>query len=164
MRKLLVGILVSLLAITGLPTTIQAMEAAPANPNAEGTAGGVTLSWDYRNGISVNVYRAAPGDDNTGYYATAHPENFTVNGNRASWTDTDTTNGQSYRYRLVAFRNGINDSFSPQSNEFSATAGAPSTGTVAPPTNVTAQRYSACLLYTSPSPRDRQKTRMPSSA
>ena len=29
---------------------------------------------------------------------------------------------------------------------------------------VTAVRYGACLLYTSPSPRDRQKSRMPSSA
>ena len=26
------------------------------------------------------------------------------------------------------------------------------------------QQYVACLLYTSPSPRDRQKSRMPSSA
>ena len=26
------------------------------------------------------------------------------------------------------------------------------------------RRYHACLLYTSPSPRDRQKSRMPSSA
>ena len=26
------------------------------------------------------------------------------------------------------------------------------------------QNYNACLLYTSPSPRDRQKSRMPSSA
>ena len=26
------------------------------------------------------------------------------------------------------------------------------------------RRYTACLLYTSPSPRDRQKSRMPSSA
>ena len=26
------------------------------------------------------------------------------------------------------------------------------------------KKYAACLLYTSPSPRDRQKSRMPSSA
>ena len=29
---------------------------------------------------------------------------------------------------------------------------------------VQSMRYMACLLYTSPSPRDRQKSRMPSSA
>ena len=29
---------------------------------------------------------------------------------------------------------------------------------------VNAAQYAACLLYTSPSPRDRQKSRMPSSA
>ena len=29
---------------------------------------------------------------------------------------------------------------------------------------ITAGTYAACLLYTSPSPRDRQKSRMPSSA
>ena len=28
----------------------------------------------------------------------------------------------------------------------------------------TGQEYGSCLLYTSPSPRDRQKSRMPSSA
>ena len=28
----------------------------------------------------------------------------------------------------------------------------------------TTERYDTCLLYTSPSPRDRQKSRMPSSA
>ena len=31
-------------------------------------------------------------------------------------------------------------------------------------TGVAMERYRACLLYTSPSPRDRQKSRMPSSA
>ena len=31
-------------------------------------------------------------------------------------------------------------------------------------TNSHLHRYSSCLLYTSPSPRDRQKSRMPSSA
>ena len=31
-------------------------------------------------------------------------------------------------------------------------------------TSVEADPYSGCLLYTSPSPRDRQKSRMPSSA
>ena len=30
--------------------------------------------------------------------------------------------------------------------------------------NLNAERFKACLLYTSPSPRDRQKSRMPSSA
>ena len=30
--------------------------------------------------------------------------------------------------------------------------------------NLTAENIKACLLYTSPSPRDRQKSRMPSSA
>ena len=30
--------------------------------------------------------------------------------------------------------------------------------------NFTSIRFKACLLYTSPSPRDRQKSRMPSSA
>ena len=30
--------------------------------------------------------------------------------------------------------------------------------------NIVSERYSSCLLYTSPSPRDRQKSRMPSSA
>ena len=33
-----------------------------------------------------------------------------------------------------------------------------------PPELIRALRAMACLLYTSPSPRDRQKTRMPSSA
>ena len=32
------------------------------------------------------------------------------------------------------------------------------------PRKVHAKRYERCLLYTSPSPRDRQKSRMPSSA
>ena len=31
-------------------------------------------------------------------------------------------------------------------------------------TNIKFLKYSVCLLYTSPSPRDRQKSRMPSSA
>ena len=31
-------------------------------------------------------------------------------------------------------------------------------------TPIEVEQYSACLLYTSPSPRDRQKSRMPSSA
>ena len=31
-------------------------------------------------------------------------------------------------------------------------------------TRIFKQRYGVCLLYTSPSPRDRQKSRMPSSA
>ena len=30
--------------------------------------------------------------------------------------------------------------------------------------NIEAEQLKACLLYTSPSPRDRQKSRMPSSA
>ena len=33
-----------------------------------------------------------------------------------------------------------------------------------PASNNTATNYNICLLYTSPSPRDRQKSRMPSSA
>ena len=33
-----------------------------------------------------------------------------------------------------------------------------------PPIEVTRLEYEFCLLYTSPSPRDRQKSRMPSSA
>ena len=32
------------------------------------------------------------------------------------------------------------------------------------PSGLTSERDSSCLLYTSPSPRDRQKSRMPSSA
>ena len=37
-------------------------------------------------------------------------------------------------------------------------------GLAAPPGDVTDAQMQACLLYTSPSPRDRQKSRMPSSA
>ena len=35
---------------------------------------------------------------------------------------------------------------------------------IAPPTVYVSAQYTGCLLYTSPSPRDRQKSRMPSSA
>ena len=37
-------------------------------------------------------------------------------------------------------------------------------GTIPAPLNYQPPGYSPCLLYTSPSPRDRQKSRMPSSA
>ena len=45
---------------------------------------------------------------------------------------------------------------------FAQTAAAPVANTAAPV--APAGLYQACLLYTSPSPRDRQKSRMPSSA
>ena len=37
-------------------------------------------------------------------------------------------------------------------------------GRAAVPSGASTGKYEACLLYTSPSPRDRQKSRMPSSA
>ena len=70
MRRILVAILVSLLAITGLPAAVQAMEAAPSNASAEGSAGGVTLSWDNRDGISINVYRDQQGAGGVDCFAT----------------------------------------------------------------------------------------------
>ena len=39
-----------------------------------------------------------------------------------------------------------------------------STAPITPPPSVPGSRSDFCLLYTSPSPRDRQKSRMPSSA
>src|SRR5665213_3497986 len=36
--------------------------------------------------------------------------------------------------------------------------------TIPPPSEASGQQFELCLLYTSPSPRDRQKSRMPSSA
>ena len=38
------------------------------------------------------------------------------------------------------------------------------TGTLVSPTVILTAAHCTCLLYTSPSPRDRQKSRMPSSA
>ena len=44
-------------------------------------------------------------------------------------------------------------------------SGAGQTGNDWVPTSITAtHNYNACLLYTSPSPRDRTRSRMPSSA
>ena len=40
----------------------------------------------------------------------------------------------------------------------------PSSGEVIPVIGVGTNRYGVCLLYTSPSPRDRTRSRMPSSA
>ena len=37
-------------------------------------------------------------------------------------------------------------------------------GSASVPSGASTGKYEACLLYTSPSPRDRQKSRMPSSA
>ena len=49
-----------------------------------------------------------------------------------------------------------------QRNEMKMPLECPSAGLSARPCNAT--RFDVCLLYTSPSPRDRQKSRMPSSA
>ena len=56
------------------------------------------------------------------------------------------------------------DQFLSQNKVLTGTADANMVKNVGAKIAVAADRYLTCLLYTSPSPRDRQKSRMPSSA
>ena len=122
-------------------------EGPPAAVTLMGTAGNgqVVLSW------------ADPGDDDITKWQYRQKEG---SGSYGAWTDipgsdkdtttytvTSLTNDTEYSFRVRAVTGSLNGIASA---EISLTPAAPTTH--------------PCLLYTSPSPRDRQKSRMPSSA
>src|SRR5674476_1410750 len=88
------------------------------------------------------------------YTVTSNPGGITAIGGAPPIAVSGLTNGASYTFTVTA------------TNVHGASAASGASNTVVPSAAV-APWYNAlwtCLLYTSPSPRDRQKSRMPSSA
>ena len=74
--------------------------------------------------------------------------------NTFDWlSNLDIQDPSEYQYMEVSFKNGARKDFYKMNQRSSAMTG-----------DMVVVEASNCLLYTSPSPRDRQKSRMPSSA
>ena len=112
------------------------------------------------------------------YTVTSHPGCITATGPSSPIVVSGLTSGVSYTFTVVA--NNIMDTSVPSVASIPVTQttvpGAPTITTATAITNSTTATVAftapasnggaaiTCLLYTSPSPRDRQKSRMPSSA
>ena len=107
--------------------------------------GGLSLSNYYRNGAIVNTNTYVANTD------TANPEIENSSKNKAK--DLPTSGG----LRLSNFRNVAKE----YRETVNSNVGGANGVTIS---NITGAINHTCLLYTSPSPRDRQKSRMPSSA